>query len=558
MGDSFPDDWRLLPLEDCMTTIIDYRGKSPEKSSFGVPLITAKIVKGGRIERPAEFILPEHYDSWMRRGIPQAGDVVITTEAPLGEVAQLDGQMVALAQRLITLRGKPDRLDNTYLKYLMQSTFIQQQLHGRSTGTTVHGIRQSELRRVILAIPPLPEQRAIAHILGTLDDKIELNRRMNETLEAMARAIFKSWFVDFDPVRRNMARLASPPSPPSPLPGGEVENYRGGFMFAGLVEQARELRKKQTPAEAIMWELLRDRRLMGLKFRRQHQIGNYIVDFYCHDHCLVIEIDCPVHQSVDQRCRDKKKDEYLQSMGFTVKRFLNEQVLDDPETVLKEIAACCSPLPLGEEIGEGGIYAIDALFPDSFEDSSLGKIPKGWKVAPIGDICEFAYGKALKEDIRQPGLVPVYGSNGQVGWHNEALVKGPGIIVGRKGNPGVVTWSPTEFYPIDTTFYVVPKGDIHSMHYLFHVLQLQDLGSLGADSAVPGLNRNLAYMNEIIIPHERILVAFDVRLSALDKAIHINIEQLRTLAAIRDALLPRLLSGKIHVKDVERFMEKIL
>jgi len=196
MPDAFPKKWEVAPLEDCMAAIIDYRGKSPDKTTQGVPLVTAKIVKGGRIETPNEFIAEEDYDDWMRRGMPEAGDVVMTTEAPLGEIAQLDGQQVALAQRLITLRGKPQVLDNTFLKFLMQSEFVQNQLKARSTGTTVLGIRQSELRKVSLVLPPYAEQRDIGAVLGALDDKIELNRRMNETLEALAQTIFKSKFVD--------------------------------------------------------------------------------------------------------------------------------------------------------------------------------------------------------------------------------------------------------------------------------------------------------------------------------------------------------------------------
>jgi type I restriction enzyme S subunit len=201
MATDFPKSWELLPIADCMSAIIDYRGKSPRKTSIGIPLITAKIVKGGRILPAEEFIAPQDYDSWMRRGMPKSGDILLTTEAPLGEVAQLGEGRVALAQRLITLRGKAGTLDNTFLKFVLQCDFVQDQLRARGTGTTVHGIRQSELRKVALPIPPFQEQRAIAHVLGTLDEKIELNRRMNETLEAMARAIFKSWFVDFDPVR---------------------------------------------------------------------------------------------------------------------------------------------------------------------------------------------------------------------------------------------------------------------------------------------------------------------------------------------------------------------
>ena len=152
-------------------------------------------------KRANEFIAVDDYDVWMRRGIPKAGDVVVTTEAPLGEVAQLGTERVALAHRLIALRGTKGLLDNGFLKFLMQSEDVQEQLRARASGTTVLGIKQTELRKVCYRLPPFAEQRAIAHILGTLDDKIELNRRMNETLEAMARALFKSWFVDFDPVR---------------------------------------------------------------------------------------------------------------------------------------------------------------------------------------------------------------------------------------------------------------------------------------------------------------------------------------------------------------------
>jgi len=216
MPDNFPKYWKLLSVEECVAAIIDYRGKTPKKTHFGIPLVTAKIVKGGRILPHEEYISPDVYDSWMRRGLPQPGDVVITTEAPLGEVAQLGDLKVALAQRLITLRGKPDLMDNTYLKFAMQSTFVQSQLRSRSSGTTVLGIRQSELQKVRIPIPPLPEQHVIAHILGTLDDKIELNRQMNETLEAMAQALFKNWFVDFE----SFLDQGMEDSPLGPIPKG--------------------------------------------------------------------------------------------------------------------------------------------------------------------------------------------------------------------------------------------------------------------------------------------------------------------------------------------------
>ncbi|KYP80026.1 restriction endonuclease subunit S, partial [Ferroacidibacillus organovorans] len=189
--------YSMQPLNDIIDTFIDYRGKTPNKVPSGVPLITAKVVKGGRIETPLEFISMDDYETWMRRGIPRYGDVVLTTEAPLGEVAQIQTrERIALAQRIITLRGQSEVLDNTFLRYALQYGPVQAELHGRASGTTVQGIKSSELKKVNIPVPDLTIQERIADILCSLDDKIELNRRMNETLEQMAMALYKHSFAD--------------------------------------------------------------------------------------------------------------------------------------------------------------------------------------------------------------------------------------------------------------------------------------------------------------------------------------------------------------------------
>ena len=197
-------EWQTQPLEDCLDALIDYRGKTPEKTDSGIPLITAKVIKNGRIETPTEFIAIDNYDAWMRRGMPKCGDVVLTVEAPLGEVAQLGPEKIALAQRVVTLRGKAGFLDSTYLLYLLQSEAIQDQLRSRATGTTVLGIKQSELRKIQITVPPFAFQLEVAATMNSLDDRITLLRETNATLEAIAQALFKSWFVDFDPVRAKM------------------------------------------------------------------------------------------------------------------------------------------------------------------------------------------------------------------------------------------------------------------------------------------------------------------------------------------------------------------
>ena len=120
-------------------------------------------------------------------------------------------------------------------------------------------------------------------------------------------------------------------------------HYRGGFRYAGLVELARRLRREQTPAEEILWQLLRNRRFLGLKFRRQHQIGLFITDFYCHEAKLVVELDGGVHCGQEAGKKDRWRDEDLESLGFKVLRIPNERILEDPEKALDLIRIAADP-----------------------------------------------------------------------------------------------------------------------------------------------------------------------------------------------------------------------
>ncbi|WP_179990944.1 MULTISPECIES: restriction endonuclease subunit S [unclassified Acinetobacter] len=188
--------WDVKPLDEVVENFIDYRGKTPNKTNQGIPLITAKIVKDGRLLEANEYIAEADYDDWMTRGYPEIDDVVLTTEAPLGEVALIKDKNVALAQRIITLRGCRDKLNNKFLKYWFQSEYGQYELDSRASGTTVFGIKASVLKKVPVPVPPLPEQKAIASVLSSLDDKIDLLHRQNKTLEAMAETLFRQWFIE--------------------------------------------------------------------------------------------------------------------------------------------------------------------------------------------------------------------------------------------------------------------------------------------------------------------------------------------------------------------------
>ena len=215
------EQWRQDRLIDILDTLIDYRGKTPNKVDCGIPLITAKIVKNGRIDIPTEFLPIEDYSDWMVRGFPQVGDVVLTTEAPLGEVAQLKDEKIALAQRIVCLRGKEGVLDNTYLKYFFLSNIGQNRLKARETGTTVTGIKQSELKEILIDYPKIDTQKSIASILSSLDNKIELNRRINDNLEQQAQALFKSWFVEKPNPQWTKGSLS------------DIASFVGGYSYKG-------------------------------------------------------------------------------------------------------------------------------------------------------------------------------------------------------------------------------------------------------------------------------------------------------------------------------------
>lgn len=184
---------------------------------------------------------------------------------------------------------------------------------------------------------------------------------------------------------------------------------------------------------------------------------------------------------------------------------------------------------------------------DNLKDSEIGKVPKSFSIIEIGDLLSLEYGEGLPEREREGDEYPVYGSNGITGRHNECLVNGPGIIVGRKGaNFGTVKLEYNSFWPIDTTFYVDPKNE-DELLYIYHILKSIPFQHLGSDSAVPGLNRNVAYDQKLALPPEEDREKFIRKV----KPIHGMIDDLgkenEMIDGLRDTLLPELISGSITI-----------
>ena len=172
-------------MEEALEYILDYRGKTPKKSDKGILTLSAKSVRDGYIDYSQCYhISDEEYARFMIRGFPQVGDVVMTTEAPLGVTSKLDRNDIALAQRLLTFRGKDGVLDTGYLYYYLRSPIGQGKLKERQTGTTVTGIKQAEFRKIEIDLPPIEIQQKIASLLAPIDDKIYLNKKINKNLAA--------------------------------------------------------------------------------------------------------------------------------------------------------------------------------------------------------------------------------------------------------------------------------------------------------------------------------------------------------------------------------------
>ena len=173
----------------------------------GVPLVRLSgLDRGASLLAGCNYLDPALVAKKWAHFALQKGDILLSTSASLGRIAVVDDEGVgAIAYTgIIRMRPRDERLIAPFIRYLLEGPNFQQQAEAFGAGSVIRHFGPMHLRQMNVLLPPPAEQRAIAHILGTLDDKIELNRRRNQTLEAMARALFKDWFVDFGPVRAKM------------------------------------------------------------------------------------------------------------------------------------------------------------------------------------------------------------------------------------------------------------------------------------------------------------------------------------------------------------------
>ena len=202
-------DWPILTLQDVCETITDGAHASPKDFPGGLPMASVKdMARWGIDVKSSRTIAPNDFDDLVRNGCqPQVGDVLIAKDGAtcLDTVCEFkQPDKIVLLSSIAILRPSA-RLHSGYLRYYLDSADTRAMLKaGYVSGSAIPRVVLKDFRRAPIPVPPLTEQKAIAAVLGALDDKIELNRHMNATLEALARALFQSWFVDFDPVRAKL------------------------------------------------------------------------------------------------------------------------------------------------------------------------------------------------------------------------------------------------------------------------------------------------------------------------------------------------------------------
>ncbi|MHC6592511.1 restriction endonuclease subunit S [Arthrobacter sp. C152] len=221
--------------------------------------------------------------------------------------------------------------------------------------------------------------------------------------------------------------------------------------------------------------------------------------------------------------------------------------LDEQQAIAEVLGALDDKIADNTKLAATAKNLAEAYFLDALRGAS--------EEAVLGDILALEYGKSLPASKRTPGNVDVYGSGGVSGTHTEALCENPGVVVGRKGTAGAVHWSRRPFFPIDTTFYVVPRSANISQIFSYFLLRTLRLDEMNNDSAVPGLNRNEAHASRIRVPSKDRLNTFTATATVLFDLIASSETENESLAATRDTLLPQLMSGKLRVKDAEKVLE---
>lgn len=432
------DNWETATLAQLCETIADCPHSTPRWTDSGAIVIRNQNIRNGRLDLSTPSYTDEaHFEQRSRRARLKANDLVLTREAPMGEVCIIpEGLRCCLGQRMVMLRPDPKRCDPRFLLYSIQSAGVQHEIKvNEGTGSTVSNLRIPLLRALRIPHPPLYEQKAIATVLGTLDDKIETNRRISATLESIALTLFKSWFVDFDSVHAKL----------------------NGCSTSGF----------------------------------------------------------------------------------------------DPATV--------------------------SLFPDRLEDSVLGSIPKGWTVGKIYDCCvQIQNGGTPRRNE------PRYWDGGNIPWLTSGEVR-QSIITSTANfiTEDGVAESSAKWVPAFSTVValygatagqvsltscavttnqavcaLIPKKSFAYFNYFTMRQATTELENKAVGSAQQNISKGIVEETNVVLPPRFLLERFEELVAPFFEYWIANLQESRTLTALRDTLLPKLANGEIRVQQLDRAIHR--
>jgi type I restriction enzyme S subunit len=401
------------------------RGKNyPSGDAFvadGIPFISAADIANGGVDlSSAKRISRDAFDR-LGSGKVREGDVLFCLRGSLGKTGRVEGAVqAAIASSLVIVRAKP-KTDPRFLYYLLSSSVIQGVTNSLDNGSVQPNLSVREIAKISVPDFRLTQQRAIAHILGTLDDKIELNLRMNEALKAMARALFKSWFVDFDPVR------------------AKAEGRNPGL-----------------------------------------------------------------------------------------------------------------PQPLAD------------LFPDSFEDSELGEIPRGWVVSRVGEHMANFDSKRVPvsgaERAKRQGPYPYHGAAGVMDHVDNYLFDGIHLLVGEDGSVVQGTGIAVTQYVwgkiwVNNHAHVLQGARAVSTEQLYLYFHFEPVAPYVTGAVQPKLSQGRMNAMQFVFAGDAVCRAFGQTINPWFARLRAGADEARSLSELRGALLPKLISGDLQVKDAARFIE---
>jgi len=204
---SSPSVFPLTPLSELLSNVVDNRGRTCPTAQEGIPLIATNCITNHSIFpvfSKVRYVSQETYDTWFRQH-PLPGDIVLVNKGSPGNVALVpDPVTFCFAQDMVAIRPI-ESIDNFFLFAALKSAQVRAQVENIQVGTTIPHFKKSDFDKLLIPVPPLPAQKAIGLLHYRLGLKVETNRRISENLESIAQTLFRSWFVDFDPVRAKMA-----------------------------------------------------------------------------------------------------------------------------------------------------------------------------------------------------------------------------------------------------------------------------------------------------------------------------------------------------------------